>query len=372
MTTRGNKGARLSDADSQNNQIIISDILIRRNELSEDAKAKLMELFGIKDLPIRPGELEFKISGVHTSVINAIRRTCIDEMTGYCLGVENQSALSSDSEFIISEFVLKRLSLIKLKRSINEKVVSGAEWNLYAVNTGSSPRYVYSGELESVGVEPGILFNPTYKIAIINPGKQLTIRGIKIISGLGRNSSIFSVCVHAGYTHLDIPQHEDLDMRTRGGIAAKESGYKISSLLSNPMHHKFSLTVPATSKDLMDTGDIILDACNSINKRLRIVLTNINVESNYILSDLGNEKEIKILLRNETATIAQLIRQRVFNDNSNIGLVVCSEDSSIMGYSVLLKGSGDLMNTVINSINNLLDVFTTIHKKYKTLINNTQ
>lgn len=81
---------------------------------------------------------------------------------------------------------------------------------------------------------PFPIFNPTTEIAVVMPGARLVIGGIYIKSGVGRDNAIYNNACCGSYTHLDLEQYSDAEMRKEGGAAVSQSGYKLSSLVANP------------------------------------------------------------------------------------------------------------------------------------------
>jgi len=112
--------------------------------------------------------------------------------------------------------------------------------------------------------------NPTIPIAFLGPGHRLVLHGIHITTGQGRTHGSYSVAHRAAFSHLDIPQHGRDATHEPDGAAADDSGYKVSSLVANPRHHRLTYAVPATA-NVAEAVAVAVDACAHIYRRLELI-----------------------------------------------------------------------------------------------------
>jgi len=262
-------------------------IAITRNELTADHVPELRELFGLERLPLAPAKVEIEVKNVPTAVANALRRAVIDEMPGRCLRVPPEGF---DSELTTDPFMLPQLvsqlniHLLPLRPQIPAEVVKALRLGLDVTNRGTSALTVYSGDLEvTEGAMPDPLFNPTFTIAVLQPGKRIVIRGIYISSGFGRDHAAYQVARRGVTRPLDIPEYPESDTHdapTFGadgapltGAAADWSGFRVSCLVADPRRHLVSAVLPATGPDPAAIRAVFADACANVKDRLRLVVS---------------------------------------------------------------------------------------------------
>jgi hypothetical protein len=310
-------------------------VTITRSELGEPAREALRELIALgklppmpDKLPLMPAKVEIELKGVPTAVVNAMRRVATDEMLGHSLmlPVDGLDTELSTEAYMLPEFVGSRIRALVLRPRIPPKVIESLRLRLDVTNTEASPIYVYSGDLViAEGDMPEPLFNPTTRIAFIYPGKRLVLNGIRIVAGYGRDHGLFLAARLAAYTHLDLPQYTDAEMREEGGPAVDLSGYKVSSLVANPRHHLLTAYVPATPADPSEARAVFVDVCVAIKDRLRLVKTAVDRHGEtpsggfahrgvqYTVVQLGGGLYEGILrVPNETYTIGELLKRAIF------------------------------------------------------------
>jgi DNA-directed RNA polymerase subunit L len=155
------------------------------------------------------------------------------------------------------------------------------------------------------------IFNPTFKIADLQPGKCIKIEGFKIESGTGLAK--FNACCGAVCIPLDI-ESESSDKLCDN---SKVSGYKLPSQLSNPLKHMIKFYIPAMYGDAPEVKSVITRAIVCLRNRLR----NINLEDKdlYKVFEKNGRHEAVLQLPKETMTIGNLIVQYLYElSGSNI------------------------------------------------------
>lgn len=262
-------GPRLADSDAR-----VVSVRVEHRALAAAEVPELRELFGLERLPLGMARVSAEIRGVTTDVVNAIRRALVDEMPGRCLAVPAEGGFDSAATtdpFMLPQFVEQRIALIPLRPQIPAATVRGLRLRLDATNPGTEDFPVYAGDLQvAAGEMPEPLFNPTFKLAVLQPGARLVVNGIHIAEGRGgRDGAAFNVARRAAYRHLDLPEHERAETHDEGGAAVDQSGYKVSTLVADPRWHVLSATLPATTADPAEARAVLADACANIAERLR-------------------------------------------------------------------------------------------------------
>lgn len=321
-------------------------VTVERRGLRGAALAALRELFHLERLPLAPARVEVEIEGVPTAVVNALRRTVLDEMPGRALQVppDGFDTEATTEEFMLPQFVSGRIAFIPLRPQVPLETVRHLRLELDATNTGAVCRDVYAGDLTVVGGSmPEPLFNPTFKLATLQPGKRLVIRGIQIVTGYGRDFAAFNVTHRAAHRHLDVAQHPREATHLPGdpaegaapaagarGSAVDLSGYTASCLVSNPRHHVVSAVVAATPPDPSEARSVFVDGCSNIIERLRLVATTVESDADapagrgatYAVVQLeGGLAEGVLQVPGETDTIGELLRRAVYEEDPEVSYV---------------------------------------------------
>jgi len=297
-------------------------IKLDRKSISNKIIPDIKKIIGIDQLPLANTYVSIEIKGIPTAYINAFRRTSIDEILGYALQIPTDMNWNETTdEFMLPQFIIQRISLIPLKLNI------GTDYNkllfdLIVENTGTSVLSVYSRDLNIVSgklQEP--IFNPTFKICILQPGRKIVIRSIYIGSGYGRDNIAFQRARCGSYKHLDIQQYDRKDTHEINGKMADFSGYKISAMESNPKHHIYNCIIVSTNTDTAEIKTLFVEVCNNIKERLRYILS--HVESIINNESATNDIEYSIFqltegtyegilqINGETYTIGELIKRTI-------------------------------------------------------------
>jgi DNA-directed RNA polymerase subunit L len=347
----------------------ISNLKFNRLEIVTDA---IQELYGIKKLPMAETEVEFDVEGIPLQMINGFRRALTDEMVGYALDVESTDydhALSTD-EFVLQEFIINRLSNIPLRAKIPPKIIETLVLYLDVTNDGTSVKKVYAGDLRiSSGILTEQIFNPTFMLCRLNPGKRVVLRNIRIKSGYGRDHAKYMVGRRAMYEHLDIEQYSKDDMIKPGGKAVDESGYKISCMVANPMKHRFKVTFPATGENLDEVRSLLIDACINIKDRLKSVLLIMDQKNNmggmsYTVVKLKGLEEGIIQIPGETYTIGEIIKKYVYILNPDIVIIGGKLIRHENKLEIKFTDTGDVTKLIVSAINYAINVISAMQKGF--------
>ncbi|MFA6165787.1 MAG: hypothetical protein WC700_04165 [Gemmatimonadaceae bacterium] len=342
---------------------------VERAELTAEKVPELAELFsGLKKLPLAESDVEIEIEGVPVAVINALRRTVVDEMPGRALQVPPAGfdTEKTTEVFMIPQFVNARIANIPLRAQIPKEVVAALRLRLDVSNPGTEVLSVYAGDLRVVeGKMPEPLFNPTFRIATLQPGKRIYIDGIRIASGYGRDDGVFIVARNAAFRHVDLPQRPREETHLRGGAAVDESGYAVSSLVADPRRHVLMATIPATGPDRAEVRAVFADACDNVVGRLRLVATAAERRGDsrgaqYTVVPLESGLTEGILrVPGETYTVGEVLRRAVFErtpDVANVSYVVA--DGALV--FTLRHASEDVTKILVDAATSSIAVFDAI------------
>jgi len=356
-------------------------VAIARDELTAAKVGALRELFRLERLPLAEARVEIELKGVPTAVVNALRRVVTDEMPGRCLQVPADSfdAEQSTDPFMLPQFVNQRIALIPLRPQIPADVVSGLRLRLDVANKGTSTLAVYAGDLEvAEGSMPEPLFNPTFKLAFLQPGKRLVVRGIHISAGYGRDNGAYLVARRAAFRHLDIPQYSEAETHDAGGVAADWSGYKVSSLVANPRHHVLTATLPATAANLAEVRAVFADACANIKERLRLAGTTVERRAEAASADSPAPRRAGVQftvvqlqeglsegilqIPGETHTIGELLRHAVYELTPDIVYVAYTIISHENRLNFVVRHTEDVARILLDAVRRCIATFDAIQR----------
>lgn len=307
-------------------------------------------------MPLGMVKVEVELKGVPVAVPNAIQRVVMDELKGRCLIFPSELDPAGRGEdggfvrdkttdpFMVEHFVRDRLRCVPLRYQISEEVVKTLRLALRSENPTSSMKAVYTGDLIITAGEKLLtgtwLFNPTIELAVLQPGRTLTIEGIRISEGFGREHASYNVGIRGALRYLDQEEEKDVFAPDKGAIApgskgsrlpADWSGYKGSSLLMNPRHHMVSFVLPAVprGRDREVARSVLADVCISIKKRLRLVQGILETnssrrETRFVVVPAGKDREAvkgTLSVPDETDTIGVLLKRAVYELTPDIHYV---------------------------------------------------
>lgn len=311
--------------------------------IAVDAEDELRELTGLPTLPFVSAAVEIEIKGVPTAVPNALRRVLCDEMRGRCLIAPKAPTTSGSTDpFMMDQFVQNRISMIALRARISDEIIRNVRFAIDVRNDTTSVMTVFSGDLKvTAGKLSEPIFDPTYEIAIVQPGQVYRAEDIHIEEGYGRDFAAYQVCVQTFLRHLDLKEVPRPATHSANGTACDMSGYEESSLVANPRHHVVGFTVPVIPKGdagIDDVKTVLIDACKNIKERILLVqgaLTEVQHETktkpsaassassgggvSFTLIDLESGLSEGILkVRGETHTIGNLLARSIYETTPNI------------------------------------------------------
>ena len=367
----------------------IIDIKIKRKRIDytipEIANA-FDELMGIKNfkLPLESEYIEAILDNVDVSVFNALRRTLRDEMIGNCLTFDHADFVFdtlTDLFMADEDFIRGRIRNIKLIPHLSKEMIKTLRFSLNVHNTTDEVKTVYTKDLIVTGGKlTHAIFNPTHELAFIQPGKTLHIKNIYIESGKGINDAVFNnTCRNAGKP-LDIEEHPDEEIRGENGKYRVASGFKQSTLISNPKKFRLNFYVPATLDNNGKTSlMVMIDACNNITSRLQYIQRNIEEyqvdnQSTDVITFISTEvviggtpmQKYVISVKNETDTIGNLLARTIVDMVPDISECVysCIDHEKTMRLTVrkIVSDPVELEHLVIKATKHNISIFTALKK----------
>jgi DNA-directed RNA polymerase subunit L len=330
----------------------ITSITHHRHAITSDKIASLNTLFKLNALPLALTRFEADINNVPTEVVSAIRRVLIDEIPNNTLrvplgGFKTMTDVPDVDVFMLPQFVNNCIAMIRIRRQIPESIIQDVRFKLDVRNTGFSPLKIYSGDLVvSAGVLDIPIFNPTSLIAIIQPGKRLLITDIQIVTGIGRDDGLFNVACQAAFTHTDLEEYTDEEIRK--GEMADYSGYKLQSTVADPRQHRLFAVIPATSSNSNEIYVLLTDVCSNIVDRVHRLLITLKESSKEItfttvMLDSGMS-EGTLQIAGESHTIGALLRRIVYDQNPGIDSVAYLIDPITNVLKLTIKHSESAEN----------------------------
>lgn len=365
--------------------IEILNFKINRNQITSENVPELFELFNIHTLPLATSKVEFEIKGISTSIINGIRRVITDEMSGHYLQLSEDSISSlTTDKFADHQFINSRLSTMPLRYLISPTIIKNLRLSIDITNTSSEQLFIHSGDLiieEDIDSKKHTttldypIFNPTFNLFSIQPGKRVVINNIYITSGLGKDFAGANIACNARYKHLDIEEYTKDETHSDEGIMKNFSGYKISSLIATPKHHLFTAIIPATGINESEINNILIAVCDNIISRLRLISTsiekinsingNINttngIQFTILESTSGLEKGI-LIIPNETYTIGTILSRAIYDLNPDIAIVTSLVYENKV--ELVIQHTENVTSILGDAIQYCISIFNTIKKKF--------
>jgi DNA-directed RNA polymerase subunit L len=390
---------------------IVKSFVVDRKEIDysipeiSDALDDIMNVKGFK-LPLAKEHITVMFEGVSTSVYNGIRRVINDEMKGKCLTFDDVNFIyNTDTDPFMADFnfIKGNLNNIKLNYSMSENAIKTLKFSLNEKNNTDSVMDIYSKHLRvSGGKLTAPIFNPTHQIAALQPGKSINIKNIYIMTGYGNKNALFNNACRAAGRPMDIKEYtsdsvnelpdedsaggsksdtEDfkageysrkLFMNNNTDAVCDQSGFKESSMNSNPQKHRMTAYIPAVIDDNGKSSKlIVIDACDNIMSRLRFiqqivenstkpedVLTGAST-SYYMTSIIETKKNILhkgvLNVKNETDTIGNLLARSIYDMEPDIAH--CSYACIDHEHNMVL--------TVKNEVNDVSEIAIIIIKAIK-------
>jgi DNA-directed RNA polymerase subunit L len=360
--------------------------------LKIDMPELLNEIYGISTLPITRTETIIEIKGIHIPEINALRRVLTDEIQHYHL-TTNDSTIETDDPFISLSRIEKYISNIPICYSVSKEIIKKLKLGIKFKNKTTSNVVILCGDLviqSSDAVLNSPIFDPTFELFSLSPGKSITITNIHLVTKYGKEFAGANLACNASYRFLDIEEYsiEEINKKeNRIKPFVNQSGYKVSSFIANPIHHELSFTIPATSKNFVkEIHQILNDVCDNIIYRLRSILMHVENSSkgdstqlllddnsiqSSILENSSNSTDTETInkyicvIPGETHTIGNLLKWYIndlFPQCSSVTYIINEKKLEI---TIFFINSEDVHKYMHDSIKHGIHIFKEIKKQFE-------
>lgn len=290
---------------------------------------------------LRRHNVEIELKKVNTAIVNAIRRTLLDDLEGKNLYIE-QDDIDTDDENILWPSLQKQIQCIR----INQDIPSNARFTLNFKNETAMPVMINSGMLTTDNDLKMIPFNKTYRIITVREGKYLKLLNIRVVSGCGTLSCNVAAC---RFWPLDVEMYD--------------RGKGVSSNMCNPEHFAFSFETHGTAdpiKLLSTTCKYLYERCEKyLNELEHIESTKTEYTSDlFDINKTGDITHVKF--KNETYTICGLLSYTIFVAHPDVALVkfgIIHPEAKVTMFDIKAKDPRKLM----------IEAFETIIKTFKDL-----
>jgi DNA-directed RNA polymerase subunit L len=299
--------------------------------------------------------VKFELLSTDCSVANAIRRTVMSELQ---IKVLYAPTVDTNDDYTTIEDVQSRINFIPLKQSCS----ADAKFSLDVANSGHEHLKVYSRS-----ITPSKNFSRSISLAELDEGRYIKIPEIKVESGYGTEHAKFSYTGSVGYCNLDYRNVVILNEKGNfiNNYVLVEDLYKYTDKKDRPLiqnKKKRILIIPDPMNEKFATK-LVLD---NLPKRFQLIvhLTNgqkiphrssLNNESHHFglrintpgtipikdlvpmvcdniigrleKTKLTTDKNLKkypkgyVFTIYETATIAELLRKRIYKTNPTIAFI---------------------------------------------------
>jgi DNA-directed RNA polymerase subunit L len=356
--------------------------------LKIDMPELLNEIYGLSVLPIFRTETVIEIKGIHIPEINALRRVLTDEIQHYHL-TTNDSTIDTDDPFITLARIEKYISNIPICYSVSKEIIKKLKLGIQFKNKTTSNVVILCGDLviqSSDVVLNSPIFDPTFELFSLSPGKSIIINNIHLVTKYGKEFAGANLACNASYRFLDIEEYsiEEINKKeNRIKPFVNQSGYKVSSFLTNPIHHELSFTIPATSKNFIkEICQILNDVCDNIIYRLRSILMHVEntsksdsiqllIDDNSIQSsilenssNMSNINKYICIIPGETHTIGNLLKWYIndlFPQCSSVTYIINEKKLEITIYFI---NGEDVYKYMHDSIKHGILIFKEIKKQF--------
>jgi DNA-directed RNA polymerase subunit L len=340
-------------------------------------------------------ESSFIIDNAYASVPNALRRVMMCEIDCYKLKVRTLVTSEGDvfaDNFCKPEFVAKRIETIPLKYKIADH---NAVYRLNVTNSTPCPQYVYAGDLIEVhsrsrsGLNPNrpdkhsLPFDVRYELAYLQPGKSIDIPEIVIEKGNGMLNASYQFGIRGYSIALDVPEYPESETHHKEALHADESGYKISTLMANPVKHKVRITFTQVEEDYAIIKQIHIDACDNIINRVKEIAAAV-FSSKDTLGKNGNvyisgevkltisESEIEGVLysalvlgvSSETFTISELLVAEIIKAVPDVSYASGDMRTEDTGLSVIIRHVDDPIKVLHDACTSIVTIFTKLRAQF--------
>jgi len=237
---------------------------------------------------------EFIVKGINNAIANAIRRTVYMELPNYSMTIAPGTFRSTDP-FLLIDMITRRIQLIPILQSPSD--VPSAAFELNETNKGNWPIDITSAALRARKGPRGRIFNDTFVICTLQPGKSLAFSAT-VEQGRGISDARFATVSKAVSIPIDQRPINQFDAREREPWLPEndKATYVRSCSASHPRNYLMQFESHGTE----DPIALIARACADLQRRLDAVLA--------VEPQIYQDQDLKtITIHGETATIGNLL-----------------------------------------------------------------
>lgn len=288
--------------------------------------------------PLDSLSVEVKIPNTYPAMANALARSLAVETQHYALSVVYENISKTDRD-INTDLLIENIRLLPLRYGLTDKDIDSINMELNIINNGTDIMQVRAGDISFIGsYKPSsAIFMPSTQLVSLGPGKQLKIKGIRIVKG--------SAIDHIGF------------IVTRDNCRCVQIGDKNGPdmLNTNKRDYMIRFEVNCILPNSVDIGRTILHkGCDTILHRLDVIR---DIVENRDAIYLRQEKdELKLSIPGETYTIGCMLERMIYNEYPNIRSMSMNISSSAM---VLTLTANDPYTMLIKSVDKCRALFMT-------------
>jgi len=354
---------------------IVENIKIQYNVIDPSLKPVMNDLYGISELPLCPAELDFDLKGVNYAISNAIRRVMCDELPSYCLAID-ESIMTSEQcndPFMFDQVVRGRIQLIPLVLGITDEIAKSIKFDLDFENKETYPLYVHSGDMRMVsGRQTKPIFNPTFRLALLQPSTYIHLKNIFITSGIGRDNAAYQLMCQTSSVALDIPMYPKDQTHPCSAPHEGESGYTVSTLVADPHDYQIHGVIPATyPNDDERILQVPIRACQNIIDRLRMIYNALTEKQREEVvftpfSEKSAQNESLLKVKGETHTIGNLLTKMIFDHYPELKFVgyTCNRFENEMKLTITHDASIDCQKVLFETIDRCIKIMEKIKTQF--------
>lgn len=283
-----------------------------------------------------PERTEMEIHGVNTAIANGLRRVITSESPAWRLNFDHASFHTNDP-FILVDYIRKRINNIPIKQDTSAKLT----FRLNVLNNTDVNMRVKTGLMEPAGKAKPV-FNETFDVCMLGPGKYITIDNIYLQRGYGYMHGGYNMACNVAAVPLD---QTPLDTAT---------GVGVPSGLSDPRVHRLAFTTNGT----ISNGEIMKIACDEIATRLDNVIKSIpnvyNADDTYHL-----------VLKKETHTIGNILMKSIVEEYPDVPAVTYTTDELAKTTTISIRTTDDIETMLIDVCKKNIKIVNTIKAHFK-------
>ena len=302
-------------------------------------------------LTCKKSRINMKIKGESPAVANAIRRTMLEELEVKILTFDKDDMVTDD-EYLIWNNVQTQIKAMRIMQDTPDD----ARFYLDVTNKKALNQMIRASQIKRRG-KGELPFNKTFRIITLRKGHYLNIKNIKVVKGFGFEDAMFSATAGIAYRQTDTVPYE--------------RGTGVSSMVSECKNYELDIDLNGN----IDPRYLIEATLDNIKRRVKMFLDDmdafekLNKPGENYLSDILEitflEDIVTFKLKDETHTLANLIRYFVYQNDPDIPLVNYKIPHQTIREAVVRISSK-------NPVANFSKALDSAYKKFEKLEENVQ